>query len=114
WTDERGYADQLYDLLRPRFNEFRLVKLGCSGETTESLISGIDSPCTYPSGSQLKEATKFLQAHSGQVKFITIDIGGNDAVFVGGCWDPIQECSTLRASRGSCQTSRRSWRTSST
>src|SRR5881397_2044891 len=36
----RGYADQLYDLVRPKFHELRLVKLGCSGETTESLISG--------------------------------------------------------------------------
>ena len=86
--ENHGYADQLLDLVRSEFNQLRLVKLGCGGETSESLISGTDSPCTYPSGSQLDEATNFLQAHAGHVAFITIDIGGNDAVFVGGCWDP--------------------------
>jgi lysophospholipase L1-like esterase len=88
WTTTQGYADQLFRLVRTEFAQFRLVKLGCSGETAGSLISGTDSPCTYSSGSQLNEATSFLQTHVGQVAFITIDIGGNDAVFVGGCWDP--------------------------
>src|SRR5205807_182173 len=88
YTENRGYADQLYEHVRSRLHDFKLLKLGCSGETTDSLISGIDSPCTYPSGSQLNEAITFLRTHPGHVRFITIDIGGNDAVFVGGCWDP--------------------------
>jgi lysophospholipase L1-like esterase len=87
-TDTHGYADQLFDMVRSEFNQLRLVKLGCSGETTGSLISGIGNPfpCTYPSGSQLDEATKFLQTRPGQVKFITIDIGANDALAP--CYDP--------------------------
>jgi lysophospholipase L1-like esterase len=85
--ENHGYANQLFGLVRNEFTQLRLVKLGCSGETTDSLINGVDSPCTYQSGSQLNEATNFIQAHPGQVAFITIDIGGNDAVFVGGCWD---------------------------
>ena len=62
------------------------MKLGCGGETTETLISGGLPWCTYPSGSQLNEATKFLQTHPGQVAFITLDIGGNDVLI--NCWDP--------------------------
>jgi lysophospholipase L1-like esterase len=81
----RGYADQLYHRIHSSFQELSLVKLGCPGETTESLISGIDSPCTYPSGSQLNEATSFLLAHPGQVAFITINVGVNDVL--GSCFD---------------------------
>jgi lysophospholipase L1-like esterase len=83
--DARGYADQLYQRVKPSFQELRLVKLGCPGETTESLISGIDSLCTYQSGSQLDEATSFLLAHRSQIAFITIDIGVND--ILGACFD---------------------------
>jgi len=32
----------------------------------------------FPAGSQLEEAKAFLQAHRGEVAFVTIDIGGND------------------------------------
>jgi hypothetical protein len=88
WGENHGYADRLFDLARSEFTQLRLVKLGCSGETSESLISGVGNPypCSYPSGSQLDEATSFLQSHPGQIKFITIDIGANDALAP--CWDP--------------------------
>jgi lysophospholipase L1-like esterase len=76
----RGYADQLYHRIHSRLPHLRLLKLGCPGETAESLISGVDSPCAYQSGSQLNEATSFLTAHTGQIAFITINIGGNDVV----------------------------------
>ena len=75
-----GYADQLYRLLRltrlrPRP---QLVKLGCPGETSETLIAG--GLCTYsaPAVSQLEEAAAFLEAHRGAVTLVTIDIGAND------------------------------------
>ena len=76
----RGYAEQLYHRAHSRMPQLELLKLGCPEETTESLITGIGSPCAYPSGSQLKEATSFLQAPPGQIAFITIDIGGNDVL----------------------------------
>ena len=76
----RGYANQLYRAAREELPGLRLNKLGCPGETTDSMISGEGSPCTYPSGSQLNEAVAFLQAHRGQVWFVTIDIGVNDAL----------------------------------
>jgi lysophospholipase L1-like esterase len=77
----QGYADQLLKLVRDRYEQLRLVKLGCGGETTTTMIVG--SPwcgADFPAGSQLAEATAFLQSHRGEVAFVTIDIGGNDVV----------------------------------
>jgi len=71
-----GYADQLYAVLRVRQPGLRLVKLGCPGETTASMING--GVCSYPGGSQLAAATSFLRAHRSRVSLITIDIGAND------------------------------------
>jgi lysophospholipase L1-like esterase len=73
---DQGYADQLYAALRLGDPGLQLVKLGCPGETTGSMISG--GICSYSQGSQLAAAVSFLQAHPGQVSLITIDIGAND------------------------------------
>jgi lysophospholipase L1-like esterase len=72
----QGYPDQLYAALHHGQPGLRLVKLGCSGETTHTMIHG--GICSYPAGSQLAEAARFLRAHRGQVSLITIDIGAND------------------------------------
>ncbi len=72
----QGYADQLYAALRVGDPGLRLVKLGCSGETTSTMING--GICRYPAGSQLAQAVAFLRGHRGQVSLITIDIGAND------------------------------------
>jgi lysophospholipase L1-like esterase len=71
-----GYADQLYSALRRHDAGLRLVKLGCPGETTGTMIKG--GICSYPGGSQLTAAVSFLRTHQGRVSLITIDIGGND------------------------------------
>lgn len=76
-TDE-GYADQLHRLLKVKDRRLRLVKLGCPGETTISMITGVDSDCAYPAGSQLAQAVAFLQANPGAVSLVTIDVGAND------------------------------------
>jgi lysophospholipase L1-like esterase len=73
---QQGYPDQLYAALHLGDPGLRLVKLGCSGETTHTMIHG--GICSYPAGSQLAEAARFLRAHRGQVSLITIDIGAND------------------------------------
>ena len=73
---DQGYPDQLASMLQRRGEDLRLVKLGCSGETTVTLING--GICTYPGGSQLAAATQFLRQHRGQVSLVTIDIGAND------------------------------------
>ena len=73
----QGYADDLHALFRTRFPALRLVKLGCSGETTNSMIAGPpQSPCSYPAGSQLAQAVAFLQTH--HVALVTIDIGADN------------------------------------
>jgi lysophospholipase L1-like esterase len=73
---EQGYANQLYAALRASHPGLRLVKLGCSGETTHTMIDG--GICSYPAGSQLSQAVSILRAHRGRVSLITIDIGAND------------------------------------
>jgi lysophospholipase L1-like esterase len=73
---EQGYPNQLYAALHVGDPGLRLVKLGCSGETTHTMIDG--GICSYPAGSQLADAARFLRAHRGQVSLITIDIGAND------------------------------------
>ena len=52
----------------------RLKKLGCSGETTTTMITG--GVCDYTAGNQLAQAMAFLQTH--RVVLITITIGGDD------------------------------------
>jgi len=80
-----GYANQLYRDVRGEIPGLRLKKLGCPGETIDTMING--GICQYPTGSQLKEAVAFLKAHPGQIKFITIDIGGND--WLEACFDGV-------------------------
>lgn len=73
---KQGYPDQLFTALRLGNPTLKLVKLGCPGETTKTMING--GICTYPAGSQLKQAAAFLAAHKGHVQLVTIDIGAND------------------------------------
>ena len=73
----QGYADQLFKLARDGGrDQLRLVKLGCGGESTATMIE--NSRCAYDTGSQLGDAVEFLDAHPGEVAFITIDLGAND------------------------------------
>jgi lysophospholipase L1-like esterase len=76
-----SYTDQLYARLRAHDRDLVHVKLGCSGETTGTMISG--GICRYPGGlSQLAYAERFLREHRGHVRYVTLDIGAND---VDGC-----------------------------
>lgn len=72
----QGYPNQLYTGLSQTNPYLRLVKLGCPGETTGTMING--GICTYQQGSQLAQAVAFLNKHPGQVQLVTIDIGAND------------------------------------
>jgi len=74
----QGYADDLHLLFRTFHPDLQLVKLGCSGETTTSMITGQGTSCLYPAGSQLRQAIAFLQANQNRVALITIDIGGDN------------------------------------
>jgi lysophospholipase L1-like esterase len=73
----QGYADQLLKLARDSGGDhLRLVKLGCGGESTATMIA--NSRCRYDTGSQLGDAVEFLDEHQGEIAFITIDLGPND------------------------------------
>ncbi len=86
-TDD-GYADQLFDIINPLFDiiepetrELQLLKLGCPGETTTTMMDG--GICTYPEGSQLAAAVAFLNAQKDKIELITIDMGANDLLEAG-------------------------------
>ena len=84
----QGYADQLYAIERRRIPGLKLVKLGCGGETTTSMLTGRGNRdalllgCTRAGGSQTTAAERFLRAHRrrGEVALLTLDIGANDVV----------------------------------
>ena len=86
-----GYANDLFTALKGKIPHLRLVKLGCPGDTTTSLLTGHGNAlaarhfhCDRAGGSQLKAAEAFLKAHhaKGEVALVTLDIGAND---VDGC-----------------------------
>ena len=87
---DQGYADDLYATLHTEQPNLQLQKLGCSGETTTTMLNGsttLTGPnCdNYKDGnSQVKAAVQFLTEHPGAVKYVTIDIGAND----------VQRCAT--------------------
>jgi lysophospholipase L1-like esterase len=77
---KRGYADDLYALYKAKIPGLKLAKLGCSGETTVTMMTG--GVCEYRTGSQLGDALAFIASH--RIAFITIDLGGDDLL---GCFD---------------------------
>jgi lysophospholipase L1-like esterase len=76
YRTNEGYAEQLLQIARVSSPKLSLVKLGCPGETTTTMIDG--GICSYSHGSQLDEAVSFIRAHRALVAFVTIDIGAND------------------------------------
>ena len=70
----QGYVDDLFGLYRLGHSALKLAKLGCSGETTRTMMRGGD--CAYPLGSQLAQAVDFLHTH--RVALITLTIGGDN------------------------------------
>jgi len=80
---DQGYVDDLYAAYRRQVPGLQLVKLGCPGESTDTMIRGRACP-SYPSpgSSQLAAAAHFLADHRGRIALVTLDIGAND---VDGC-----------------------------
>jgi lysophospholipase L1-like esterase len=74
----KGYVDVLWQRMSQQIPELSLHNVGCSGETSRSMITGTHPHCQYPEGSQLDAAVAFLQARPGQVAFITVEVGAND------------------------------------
>ena len=91
---DQGYANQLLTIERGEIPNLQLVKLGCPGDTTTSMLTGHGNEtnaklfhCDRSGGSQLTAAERFLRAHHqpGEVPLVTVDIGAND---VDGCTAP--------------------------
>jgi lysophospholipase L1-like esterase len=81
----QGVTDFLFPRAKRLFPGLKLVKLGCGGATTGSMINGgkrCVEPLPYtsasPATSQLAYAAKFLRKHRSSVAFVTLTIGGND------------------------------------
>jgi LPXTG-motif cell wall-anchored protein len=72
-----AYTDQLYAQLKQRTPGLKHIRLGCTAETTESLIKG--GKCDYPHAeSQLDAALQALAQHRGKVAYVTLSVGAND------------------------------------
>jgi len=80
---KQGYPDQLFTALHLGNPTLKLVKLGCPGETTGTMING--GICSYGAGSQLAQAAAFLSSHRGHVQLVTIDIGRTTSTRAWGC-----------------------------
>ncbi len=82
-----GYVDDILARERRAASGLQLVDVGCPGDTTTSLRSGIGNDplalrlhCDRSGGSQLQAALTFLRTHrrAGEVPLITLDIGINN------------------------------------
>ena len=72
-----AYTDQLYTQLKQRTPGLKHIRLGCTAETTESLLKG--GKCDYPNAkSQLDAALKAMAQHHGKVAYVTLSVGAND------------------------------------
>ncbi|MYS90508.1 MULTISPECIES: SGNH/GDSL hydrolase family protein [Streptomyces] len=72
-----AYTDQLYAQLKQRTPGLKHIRLGCTAETTESLLKG--GKCDYPNAkSQLDAALQAMAQHHGKVAYVTLSVGAND------------------------------------
>jgi lysophospholipase L1-like esterase len=85
-----GYPDRLLAQMPADYDGVKLLKLGCSGELTSTMLAG--GICSYEErrriaangavGTQLDAAEAFLRRYESRVRLVTVDIGLND---IGGC-----------------------------
>ncbi len=75
-TDD-GYANDLVAMEQDRWPGLHLVQFGCPGITSQGALDGT-GPCTYPAGSEVATAVRFMRDHPGQTVLVTIDLGFND------------------------------------
>jgi lysophospholipase L1-like esterase len=91
---ERGYAGPVLEGLRKTQAGTRLRNLGCSGETTSSMLDG--GSCRYPEGSQIAAAVAFLKANVATTRLVTLDIGANNVLPCAGRSQVDQACAKNR------------------
>ena len=74
---DHGYSNDLVSIEGLKGVTLQLTEIGCSGETTTTMLVGGDK-CYDSPDSQLAEAIAFLSAHHDQTGLVTIDLGFND------------------------------------
>ncbi len=74
---DQGYTDDLTKLEQHRWPGLRLVDFGCPGITAQGALDGA-GPCSYPAGSEVATAVRFIRGHPGEVALVTVDLGFND------------------------------------
>lgn len=92
----QGFADQTVKLAKAKNYKLKLVNFGCGGATTTSILESKGCPkearalgAPKYTSTQVKAAERFLRAHRGQVKLVTVSIGGNDVTACAGEADPV-------------------------
>jgi len=75
---DRGYAGPVLDGLRKTAPDTQLKNLGCSGETTSTMLRG--GICSYPERNQVAAAVAFLKANAATTRLITLDMGANNVL----------------------------------
>jgi lysophospholipase L1-like esterase len=93
---DRGYAGPVLEGLRTTQPGTQLKNLGCSGETTTSMLKG--GRCPYPETSQVAAAVAFLKANAATTRLVTLDMGANNVL---ACAKPTavdQACATRTTS----------------
>jgi lysophospholipase L1-like esterase len=91
---ERGYAGPVLDGLRKTNIGIQLRNLGCTGETTSSMLGG--GKCRYPEGSQIAAAVAFLKANAATTRLVTLDVGANNVLPCAGRSGVDQGCARTR------------------
>jgi lysophospholipase L1-like esterase len=99
-----GYADQIVDHLNAGGSKVTLVNLACYFETTQSMLDGTGSLCTYPHGSQLDEAVRFLHAHGKRTIAVVMSLGVNDALLSCGFFDAACQATRYAQATGRLRT----------
>jgi lysophospholipase L1-like esterase len=74
----RGYAGPVLEGVRKTQPGNQLTNLGCSGETTTTMLRG--GLCRYPEGSQTAAAVAFLKANAATTRLVTLDMGANNVL----------------------------------
>ncbi|MEP6651215.1 MAG: SGNH/GDSL hydrolase family protein [Lapillicoccus sp.] len=74
----RGYAGPVLEGVRKTQPGTQLRNLGCSGETTTSMLGG--GRCRYPETSQVAAAVAFLKANATTTRLVTLDMGANNVL----------------------------------
>lgn len=95
-TTRNGFAYLIADRVAAGGGHLRLLNFGCTGATSTDLVAtrgcwpggqGLDGP-PYPTVTQAQAAVDALREHRGEVRLVTVVVGGND---VNACLRPAED-----------------------